>query len=150
MNSRAWLALLCIALAAFASGCPKKPEPKILTLKPRTEIAANRDALVVTGSATAPADKPRGQGRLMAERAAKLDALRQLAAVVGEVRVQAIPGGRQINIEGFVQGAQQLSASFDSTNGMAQVTLQLPLNGPAGLAAALGYDRTVVETATAR
>jgi hypothetical protein len=44
-----------------------------------------------------------------------------------------------------VQGAQQLAASFDATSGMAQVTLQLPLNGPAGLAAALGYDRAVVE-----
>jgi hypothetical protein len=146
MNSRAWLALLGIALMSFASGCPKKSEPKILTLKPRAEVAADRDALVVTGSAAAPADKPRGQARLMAERAAKLDALRQLAAVVGEMQVQAIPGGRQINIEGFVQGAQQLSASFDATNGMAQVTLQLPLNGPTGLATVLGYDRAVVET----
>ncbi len=81
----------------------------------------------------------------MAERAAKVDALRQLAAVVGDVQVQAIPGGRQVNIEGFVQGARQLSASFDATDGMAQVALQLPLNGPAGLAAALGYDRAVVE-----
>ena len=103
----------------------------------------------------------------MAERAAKVDALRQLAAVVGDVQVQAIPGGRQVNmiisrglgwrvvqaipggrqvnIKGFVQGARQLSASFDATDGMAQVALQLPLNGPAGLAAALGYDRAVVE-----
>jgi hypothetical protein len=145
MNTQAWLVLVCAGVVALTSGCPKKPEPKILTLKPRAEIAADRDALVVTGSAAAPADKPRGQGRLMAERAAKVDALRQLAAVVGEVQVQAIPGGRQINVEGFVQGAQQVSASFDATNGMAQVTLQLPLNGPAGLAAALGYDRAVVE-----
>lgn len=147
MNSRARLALLCIALAALASGCPGKPEPKILTLRPRAEIAAERDALVVTGSAAAPADKPRGQARLMAERAATLDALRQLAAVIGEMRVQPIPGGRQINIEGFVQGAQQVSTGFDATNNMAQVTLQLPLNGPAGLAAALGYDRAVIEAA---
>ena len=145
MNTRAWLVIVCVGVVALTSGCPKKPEPKILTLKPRTEVAADRDAVVVTGSATAPADKPRGQARLMAERAAKLDALRQLAAVVGEVQVQAIPGGRQINIEGFVQGAQQVSTGFDATNGVAQVTLQLPLNGPGGLAGALGYDRAVVE-----
>lgn len=139
------LLTLCCAVMLALSACSKKSEPKVLTVKPRPEISVERDALVVTGTAAAPADRPRGQARLMAERAAKLDALRQLAAVTGELRAQAITRGVQLDVEGFVQGAQPLSVEWN-TNGVARVTLLLPLNGPGGVAGALGCDRVAVET----
>jgi hypothetical protein len=150
MNTRVWVAVLAGAVVVLTTGCPpKKPQEKLLTVEPRAEIAADQDALVVTGQGVAPADKPAGQGRLMAQRAAKMDALRQLAAVVGDFRMKSTASGAQINIEGFVQDAQEVQASYDSTNGIARVTLRLPLNGIGGVAKALGYDRILVASAAA-
>jgi len=150
MNSRVVVAVLLGAVIALTTGCPqKKPEPKILTVEPRAEIAVDRDALVVAGQGLAPADKPGSQGRLMTLRAAKIDALRQLAVVVGDFRMKSTASGAEINIEGFVQGAEQVSEEFDAVTKIARVTLRLPLNGIRSVADALGYDRILVASAAA-
>ena len=150
MNARVLVAVLLGAVVALTTGCPqRKPEPKTLTVEPRAEIAADRDALVVTGQGVAPTDKPATQGRLMALRAARTDALRQLAAVLGDFRMKSTASGAQINIEGFVQGAEQVSEEFDAITKMARVTLRLPLNGIGGVANALGYDRILIASAAA-
>ncbi|MBM3891532.1 MAG: hypothetical protein FJ388_20665 [Verrucomicrobia bacterium] len=145
MNTRVLVAVLAGAAVALTTGCPqKKPQEKILTVEPRAEITAERDALVVTGSGAAPADRAGAQGRLMAQAAARYDALRQLAAAVGDFRMKSTASGTQINIEGFVQGAQEVKSGYDSASGIARVTLRLPLNGLGGVANALGYDRILV------
>ena len=145
MNTRLWVALFAGAMVALTTGCPqKRPQEKILTVEPRAEITAERDALLVTGTGAAPADRAGGQGRLMAQAAAKYDAMRQLAAVVGDFRMKSTASGAQINIEGFVKGAQEVKTDYDSASGIARVTLRMPLNGMGGVANALGYDRILV------
>jgi hypothetical protein len=137
------------AAIALTTGCPQKqPQEKVLRVEPRAEIVADRDALVVTGQGTAPAGKSTGQGRLMAQRAAKMDALVQLATAVGDFQMKSSGNGARLDVKGFVQGAREVETAYDSTNGLARVTLELPLNGVGGVAGALGFDRILIVSAT--
>lgn len=79
--------------------------------------------------------------RLSAIRAATADAYRQLASVVGEVRIlNEVSVGdyaksKKIQISGLIQGARRVGAPvFDSAAATATVTLELPIYGPQSLA----------------
>ncbi|MBI5903684.1 MAG: hypothetical protein HZB84_09415 [Deltaproteobacteria bacterium] len=105
-------------------------------------------SIVVKGEGAAPPNKTlsAAQKRIMALRAAKVIALREIAeiingvAVSGETRVvdaavesDAIRAG----VEGIVKGAQVIKEVYDPMSEMAGVYVSVPMTGPNGVLATL-------------
>ncbi|MBI5827280.1 MAG: hypothetical protein HZB22_06100 [Deltaproteobacteria bacterium] len=105
-------------------------------------------SIVVKGEGAAPPNKTlsAAQKRIMALRAAKVIALREIAeiingvAVSGETRVAdaAVESDAiRASVEGIVKGAQVIKEVYDPMSEMAGVYVSVPLTGPNGVIATL-------------
>ena len=102
------------------------------------------------GAGVAPAGKPAGQARLLAERAAKSDAYRNLLELVQGVQVDAETTVRnyvtesdviRTRVRGAIQGARRMGPPRYMSDGTVEVTLRMPLYGAKAVSGALGADR---------
>lgn len=100
--------------------------------------------LVVKGEGAAPSDRPMGAGqkRLMALRAAKIIALRELAETLSGVRVSgetciedAAAKSDQVKaaVDGTVRGAEVVHEAYDERSEVGTVFVRVSLDGPNGL-----------------
>jgi len=112
-----------------------------------TEVFTQR-VMVVKGQGVAPSDRPLspGQKEIMALRAAKVVALRELAEVLSGVRVSgetcvqdAAARSDQVKatVDGLIKGAEVVQESYDEHKEIATVYLRLGLDGPSGLTESL-------------
>ncbi|MCK6556869.1 LPP20 family lipoprotein [Candidatus Binatia bacterium] len=112
-----------------------------------TQIFTER-MMVVKGEGAAPSDRPLsgGQKRLMALRAAKVIALRELAETLSGVRVagetcvqDAAAKSDQVKaaVDGVVRGAEVVHESYDERTEVGTVYVRISLDGPNGLARSL-------------
>lgn len=101
-------------------------------------------AIVVKGEGAAPADKSLSavQRRIMALRAAKVVALREVTEIVDGVSVNgetAVSNAAlesdvvRTTVQGIVRGAQVIKEAYDPLSGMAVVYVSVPMTGPNGL-----------------
>ncbi|MFN8576901.1 MAG: hypothetical protein U0354_08575 [Candidatus Sericytochromatia bacterium] len=102
----------------------------------------------VTGSGAIPSDKPVGQGRLLAERAAISDAYRQISEIVYGVRVNSETTVKDFVVEsdiiktkvdGFIKGAKRGDKKINS-DGTIEYELSVPLYGQNALSDAIDLD----------
>lgn len=100
--------------------------------------------MVVKGEGAAPSDRPLsgGQKRLLALRAAKVVALRELAETLSGVRisgetciVDAAAKSDQVKaaVDGTVRGAEVIHEEYDERTEMGKVYVRISLDGPNGL-----------------
>ena len=100
--------------------------------------------IVVRGQGVAPADRPLspGQKEILALRAAKVVALRELAEILSGVRVSgetcikdAAAQSDQVRatVDGLIKGAEVVNESYDAHKEVATVYVRLGLDGPSGL-----------------
>lgn len=100
--------------------------------------------MVVKGEGVAPSDRPLGsaQKRLLALRAAKVVALRELAETLAGVRISgqtcvqdAAVRSDEVRaaVDGLVRGAEVVHQSYDPATETATVYVQLGLDGPNGV-----------------
>lgn len=108
-----------------------------------TQVFTER-VLVVKGEGAAPSDRPMGAGqkRLMALRAAKIIALRELAETLSGVRVSgetciedAAAKSDQVKaaVDGTVRGAEIVHEAYDERSEVGTVFVRIGLDGPNGL-----------------
>lgn len=102
------------------------------------------------GSGAAPQSNNPGQQRLMAERAARVDAYRNLLEMVEGVQVDAETTVHDFvtesdvirtRVQGVVKGAQQQGQPRYLSDGTVEITLRMPLFGSHQLSGALGAER---------
>ena len=160
--------MLAFAVASWA-GLTDMPQE---TLDPKQAFMAG--GVMVKGEGAAP-DKPisPAQKRMLALRAAKITALREVAeilngvAVTGETTVKDAAASSDVvrtSVEGVVTGARVVKEVYDPAAAMAAVYVTLPLQGiagslipllsgevamppfqPAGAASAMGYDGLIID-----
>ncbi|HUI28386.1 MAG TPA: hypothetical protein VL403_20070, partial [Candidatus Kryptonia bacterium] len=104
--------------------------------------------IVVKGTGVAPSNRPLsgGQKELLALRAAKVVALRELAEVLSGVRISgetcvqdAAASSDQVKatVNGLVKGAEVIHEAYDEHTEVGTVYVQLHLDGPDGLTQSL-------------
>lgn len=102
----------------------------------------------VTGSGAIPSDKPAGQARLLAERAAISDAYRQISEIVYGVRVNSETTVKDFVVEsdiiktkvdGFIKGAKRGEKKINS-DGTIEYELSVPIYGQNALSDAIDLD----------
>lgn len=129
-----------VLLAAFA-WAEAQDYPQVVT-DPRQAFITG--AIVVKGEGAAPADKSlsAAQRRIMALRAAKVVALREVSEIVdgvsvtGETAVVNAAAESDLvrtTVAGIVKGAQVIREAYDPLSGMAVVYVSVPMTGPNGL-----------------
>jgi hypothetical protein len=142
------LGLLC-SLGLLASPALAQTGGYIQTTSTGT-INWTEQYIEVVGSGVPNPDKPAGQARLLAQRAATADAYRQLAETLYGVRVDAETTVRDFvtesdviktQVQGVIKGATPQGQPRQSADGAIEVTLRLPLFGP--LASAIGLEGVV-------
>lgn len=105
-------------------------------------------SIVVKGEGAAPADRSftGAQKRIMALRAAKVVALREVAEIVdgvavnGETTVVNAMNESDVvrtTVQGLIKGAQVVKEAYDPLSEMAVVYVSVPMTGPNGLIGAL-------------
>lgn len=105
-------------------------------------------SIVVKGEGAAPQDAgaSRAQKRIMAIRAAKVEALREVAEIVDGVRIEgetmlvnAVAESDLIRatVQGVIRGAEVVSEAYDPFSGMAAVYVSVPMTGANGLVSSL-------------
>ncbi|HXQ22912.1 MAG TPA: hypothetical protein VN812_14635 [Candidatus Acidoferrales bacterium] len=145
---RKWLlfVVLCGALAA-GRGMSEDNGPPPKEVRDMTQVFEER-LMIVKGQGVAPTDRPlsSGQKEIMALRAAKVVALRELAEVLSGVRVtgetcvqDAAARSDEIKatVDGIIKGAEVVHESYDDRKEIATVYVQLNLDGPSGLTQSL-------------
>lgn len=101
-------------------------------------------SFVVKGEGVAPSDTSlsKGQKRLMALRAAKVEAMRELLETINGVAISrdrtimaasASSGAISATVQGFIRGAVVIKQSYDASSEVGTVYLKAPLTGPDGL-----------------
>lgn len=134
-------AALAVALVCDRSAVGEGVPPK--EVRDPTQVFTER-VLVVKGEGAAPSDRPLGAGqkRLMALRAAKIIALRELAETLSGVRVSgetcvedAAAKSDQVKaaVDGTVRGAEIVDESYDERSEVGTVFVRVSLDGPNGL-----------------
>lgn len=137
-----FLIVLCGILVARGGVLGENPTaPK--EVRDLTDVFTQR-VMVVKGQGVAPSDRPLspGQKEIMALRAAKVVALRELAEVLSGVRVSgetcvqdAAARSDQVraSVDGLIKGAEVVQEAYDDHKEIATVYLRLGLDGPSGL-----------------
>jgi len=163
MNRKSvFLVVLCGALVARGGVLGEGPA-MVKEVRDLTEVFTER-AMVVKGQGVAPSDRPlsRGQKEIMALRAAKVVALRELAEVLSGVRVSgetcvqdAAARSDQVRatVDGLIKGAEVVQESYDENKEIATVYVRLGLDGPSGLTQALLpaiIQQKVIDVASAK
>lgn len=137
--------LLFVMSSIFAMGawCQAESAPAVpREVRENAEIFTER-VIIVKGLGAAPADRPlsKAQKSIMALRAAKVVAFRELAETIEGVRLTgetfvkdaAVQSDEvRTTVNGIVKGAEVVHESYDSDLELAVVFLQLPLDGPRG------------------
>lgn len=132
-----FIMLLAVAATAQMMGAPPQT-----TTDPKQAFISG--SIIVKGEGAAPADKSLSpaQKRIMALRAAKVVALREIAEVIdgvavsGDTTVQnaAVQSDTiRATVQGMIKGAQIINEVYDPMSEMAVVYLSVPLRGPNGL-----------------
>lgn len=107
----------------------------------------------VTGSGAAPADKPVGQARLLAERAAIADAYRQLAEIIYGVRVDSETIVKDFTVEsdtiktkvdGLIKGARRGEKRL-TPDGNVEYDLYVQMFGQSGLADVIDLEKHIAK-----
>lgn len=109
-----------------------------------TRQAFMTGSIVVKGEGAAPADRKlsAAQKRIMALRAAKVIALREIAEIVDGVAVtgetSVVDAAAQsdtvrASVQGLVKGAQTIKEAYDPLSEMAVVYVSVPMTGPNGV-----------------
>lgn len=147
--NRTAMTLVAIGAAAVvgsgASGKGAGTPPR--EVRDPTQVFTER-VLVVKGEGAAPSDRPMGGGqkRLMALRAAKIIALRELAETLSGVRVSgetcvqdAAAKSDQVKaaVDGTVRGAEVVHEAYDERTEIGTVFVRVSLDGPNGLTSTL-------------
>lgn len=141
--------LLIGLIVAFAGGRATSEEAKAAPKEVRdpTKVFTER-IMVVKGEGAAPSDRPLGgpQKRLLALRAAKVIALRELAETLSGVRVSgetcvqdAAAKSDEVKaaVDGTIRGAEVVHEEYDERTEVGKVYVQLSLDGPNGLTQSL-------------
>lgn len=146
--SRRWYVLVAVMISALASGRGQSlEEVPLQEIRGASQVFTQR-AIVVKGQGVAPTDRPlnAGQKEIMALRAAKVVALRELAETLAGVRVSgetcvqdAAARSDQVRatVDGLIKGAEVVQENYDANKEMATVYVRLSLDGPNGLTEAL-------------
>lgn len=109
-------------------------------------------SLTVTGTGAAPAGGNPGQRRLMAERAATVDAYRKLAEAVNGVSVFAETIVKdyvtqsdtiRLSVSALIRGAQPAGKPRYLSDGTVEIDLKMPVFGRGSLAQALDFGQTL-------
>jgi hypothetical protein len=138
--------VLALALVSGRGASEEAGDPPNEVRDPR-QVFSDR-VMVVKGQGVPPSDRPLsgGQKELMALRAAKVVALRELAEVLSGVRVSgetcvqdAAATSDQVKaaVDGVVKGAEIVHESYDEEKEIATVYVRVALDGPNGLAPTL-------------
>lgn len=145
---RRWMKKILYLLPVFfflLAGVVMAADPQIVTDQRQAFITGS---IIVKGEGAAPTGKgmSAAQKRIMALRAAKVVALRELAEIVEGV---AISGDTLVinaavesdtiraSVQGLVKGAQIVKEAYDPMSEMGVVYLSIPMTGPNGLLATL-------------
>lgn len=111
-----------------------------LTYEAEGEVDWERGVIVVEGFGVPPEDVTRGQGRLLAQRAAKADAYRNAAAFIEGVQVDSETVVEdymveddviKTRVEGLVRGGEFISIEYGPEN-ICEVRLEVPLMAQEG------------------
>jgi len=137
------LLLLTILLPGCApqTGVLKLKKPEIET----PDVSFNGTYLVATGKGKAPDDvEQSGRKKLMANRAAKINALSNLSNSVFAIlnRKGAIKG--KINITSYVKNAEFVDEEFSEDLNSATVKARLPLNGNNSIAELIQVEKIII------
>ncbi len=130
--------IMLLALSAWAE---PQDFPQVVT-DPRQAFMTG--AIVVKGEGAAPSDKSLSavQRRILALRAAKVVALREVSEIVdgvsvnGETAVVNAAAESDVvrtTVQGIVKGAQVIREAYEPLSGMAVVYVSVPMTGPNGL-----------------
>lgn len=134
--------MLLFAAAAFAES---NGLPQVVT---DIKQAFVKGSLVVKGEGAAPADKglSAAQKRILALRAAKVIALREVSEILDGVTVNgetmvvnaaAESDAVRATVQGIVKGAQVIKEVYDPLSEMGVVYITVPMTGPNGVLATL-------------
>lgn len=140
-----FIPVLLFMMAGMLQAADMQGMPQIVTDPKQAFITGQ---IVVKGEGAAPADKKltAAQKRIMALRAAKVVALREVAeiiegvAVTGEtlvVNAAAESDAIHTAVQGIVKGAQIIKEVYDPMSEMGVVYVSVPMTGPNGVMAAL-------------
>lgn len=142
--TRRWQFLVVLVISALASGRGDSlDETPLKEIRDPSQVFTER-AIVVKGMGVAPTDRPlnAGQKEILALRAGKVVALRELAETLAGVRVSgetciqdAADRSDQVKatVDGLIKGAEVVQESYDANKEMATVYVRLNLDGPNGL-----------------
>ncbi len=141
MKKIAFIPMFIMLFAAVAAAQMMAGAPQVTTDPKQAFISGS---IIVKGEGAAPADKTlsTAQKRIMALRAAKVVALREIAEVIdgvavnGDTTVQnaAVQSDTiRATVQGMVKGAQIVNEIYDPMSEMAVVYVSVPLRGPNGL-----------------
>lgn len=156
---RRWTFLAALAaLLASGRGLSEEGNGPPREVRDPTQVFSDR-MMVVRGQGVAPSDRKLsdGQKEIMALRAAKVVALRELAEVLSGVRVSgetcvqdAAATSDQVKaaVNGVIRGAEVVHESYDDRKEIATVYVRVPLDGPNGLAPTL-LPKIVAQKASA-
>jgi len=137
-----WL-VVCVGVLLSSRGLSLEDTPLPKEVRDPTEVFSAR-MMVVKGKGVAPSDRPlnAGQKEIMALRAAKVVALRELAETLSGVRVagetcvqDAAARSDQVKatVDGIIKGAEVVHESYDPNKEIGIVYVRLNLDGPNGL-----------------
>jgi hypothetical protein len=132
-------------ILVFAAAAVAQVAPQVVTDPSAAFISGS---IVVKGEGAAPSDRSlsAAQKRILALRAAKVMALREVAEVVdgvavsGETRVVDAAAQSDVvrtTVQGLVKGAQVVNENYDALSEMGIVYVSVPLRGPNGIFATL-------------
>jgi hypothetical protein len=142
--NRSWMPLVVLAGALAAGrGVSEENAAAPKEVRDATQVFTER-MIVVRGQGVAPTDRPlsTGQKEILALRAAKVVALRELAEILSGVRVSgetciqdaaAHSDEIKASVNGLIKGAEVVHESYDEHKEVATVYVRLGLDGPSGL-----------------
>lgn len=144
------LACFVAGLSLCAWSTPALANSYLVQKMPSGTIDWANRWIEATGSGVAKATGNAAQERLLAERAAKADAYRQLAETVQGVRVDSETVVRnyvtesdliRTRVDAVIKGAQQVGPARQEADGVTQVTVRMPLYGDNQLSDAIQLDQ---------